>query len=319
MDLIYTNLAFEDQGVLKDYALDLAFGSDENDFELTLASGQQCETGSLIYIEDTEYGGIIDGIKIVTKDNELTYSGRTWHGILASKIIEPDSGEDYLILSGEANEIISALLIRTGLSDLFMASGENSGLVINNYQVERYVDAYSAITKMLSQVSGKLKFTFKQGKVVLSACPVVDYTEDEEFESNNVEMEIEIRRSVNHLICLGTGELAERQVVHLYTDKDGNISRTQSFFDLDEITAVYDYSSVESLEELIKGGEEKLAEYAVTNVAQMDFDAEKNIYDIGDIVGATDVITDISAREKIVKKIVTISNGQVNIEYKVGE
>lgn len=319
MDLIYTNLAFEDQGVLKDYALDLAFGSDENDFELTLASGQQCETGSLIYIEDTEYGGIIDGIKIVTKDNELTYSGRTWHGILASKIIEPDSGEDYLILSGEANEIISVLLLRTGLSDLFMASGENSGLVINNYQVERYVDAYSAITKMLSQVSGKLKFTFRQGKVVLSACPVVDYTEDEEFESNNVEMEIEIKRSVNHLICLGTGELAERQVVHLYTDKDGNISGTQSFFDLDEITAVYDYSSVESLEELIKGGEERLAEYAVTNVAQMDFDAEKNIYDIGDIVGATDVITDISAREKIVKKIVTISNGQVNIEYKVGE
>lgn len=42
MDLIYTNVNREDVGVLKDYAFDLAFGSDENDFELTLDINQHC-------------------------------------------------------------------------------------------------------------------------------------------------------------------------------------------------------------------------------------------------------------------------------------
>jgi hypothetical protein len=32
---------------------------------------------------------------------------------------------------------------------------------------------------------------------------------------------------VNHLICLGSGELQNRIVVHLYVDADGNISQTQ--------------------------------------------------------------------------------------------
>lgn len=319
MDLIFTTKDWIDEGVLRDYAFDLAYGADENDFELTLAGNQRCETGSLLYIEGTEYGGIVDGVRVVTKTNELTYFGRTWHGVLASKIIEPDSGADYLTVSGEANKVIRKLVARAGLSELFTVSALNSGLTISSHQIDRYVDAYTAITKMLSNVSGKLNFAFRQGKVVLSACPVVDYSENEQFDTSQVEMEIEVKHTVNHLICLGKGELADRQVVHLYTDGKGNVSETQTLFDLDEITAVYDYSNAESLEGLIEGGKAKLKEYAVTDIVRMDFDAEEFIYDIGDIVGAADVFTDISAKEKIVKKIVTIKNGLVNIEYKVGE
>ena len=37
MDLIYTNQNREDIGVLQDFSLDLAFGSGENDFELTVS------------------------------------------------------------------------------------------------------------------------------------------------------------------------------------------------------------------------------------------------------------------------------------------
>jgi hypothetical protein len=42
MDLIYTNTRLEDVGVLKDYTFDLAFGSDENDFEVTIDSSKHC-------------------------------------------------------------------------------------------------------------------------------------------------------------------------------------------------------------------------------------------------------------------------------------
>ena len=321
MDLIFTNKEWEDEGVLKEYAFDLAYGYDENDFELVITGDNHCcEEGSLLYIENTEYGGIVDGIRVATKDNELVYIGRTWHGILSSKVIEPDDGQDYLVLNGEANAVIGTILSKVGLGELFSASADNSGMVVKNYSMVRYVDAYTGIKKMLAEISGKLKFSFSNGKVVLSAQPVVDYSQEEEFDSDQIEMDVEKYFSkTNHLICLGKGDLAQREVVHLYVDANGNIGTTQEFFGLDEITAVYDYANAESIEELTAYGIEKLAEYASKGSVNLNFDAEQNIYDIGDIVGAIEHIAGIVARETITKKIVTIKNGHVNIEYKVGE
>lgn len=64
MDLIYTNADLVDQGVLQDCVLDLAFGTDENDFELEVpADGVTLEAGALLYMEGTEYGGMVDGMR----------------------------------------------------------------------------------------------------------------------------------------------------------------------------------------------------------------------------------------------------------------
>ena len=136
MDLIYTNSARVDQGVLQDYELDLAFGADENNLECKVQAGSHCcESGSLLYIEGTEYGGIIDSIESDTDSKEVIYTGRTWHGILNSKVIQPDSGEAYLVVSGEANAAIANLLSKLALTDLFEASSEESGLNISNYKM----------------------------------------------------------------------------------------------------------------------------------------------------------------------------------------
>ena len=320
MDLIYTNKALEDVGVLKDYTLDLAFGSDENDFEVTIDSSNHCcESKCLLYIEGTEYGGMIDGLRIVTKDKKLVYFGRTWHGILDSKILQPDDGKDHLIVSGEANTVIRSLIDRIGLSDLFTVSNEDSLLKVNNYKMSRYIGAYSGIKKMLDSVSGKLHFNFRDGKVVISAFPIVDYSQDEQFDNDQIEMEVKkTENPVNHLICLGKGELSERQVIHLYTDAEGNISEDQTFTGLEENADVYDYSNAESLEDLKAKGIEKLSSYADGSV-KMNFDAESPVYDIGDIVGAKEIITGSFVKERIIKKIVTIKNGQITISYKVGE
>ena len=321
MDLIYANAKGEDVGVLKDYTFDLAFGTDENDFELTLDVNQHCcDESYLVYVEGTEYGGIIDGVNIQSSDDKLSYKGRTWHGVLASKIISPDSGKAYLTVSGEANTVLKSLIQRMGLTDLFTTPNVDSGLVINNYTFDRYVDGYVGIIKMLNSVSGKLKLTFTNGQVITSASPIVDYSQDEQFDNDQVELGIEkTYNTVNHLICLGKGELENRQVVHLYVDAKGNISEKQTFTGLQEVTAVYDYPNVESLDELKKNGTNKLQEYATKGKVQMDFTPEDNIYDIGDIIGAREITTGVFATEKITKKIVTINQGMVNINYKVGE
>ena len=321
MDLIYTDVNRKDIGVLKDYGLDLAFGSDENDFELVIdLNNHCCEADCLVYIEGTEYGGIIDKIGVITADEKLTYHGRTWQGIVASKVIVPSGGKSHLTVSGEANKILGDLFSKLGLDGLFVASDEDSGIQIEKYSFDRYINAYLGISKMLESASGKLKFSYVENKVIVSALPAVDYTKDEQFDSDNVEMQLEkTKNTVNHLICLGKGELTERKVVHLYMDKNGRVGQKQSFFGLQEIVDTYDYPNAESVEELVKDGTAKLQELASTDKVQMDFTAEDNRYDVGDIVGAKEIITDTIVSARITKKIVTINQGVVNIQYKVGE
>jgi hypothetical protein len=187
MDLIYMNHAREDLGVLQDYKLDLAFGEDENDFELTVPAGDHCCSGGFdVYIEGTEYGGVVDDVQSDTAAQEVTYTGRTWHGLLNSKVLEPDAGADYLVLSGEANQVLRALIARIGLADLFEASAADSGLIIKSYQMNRYISAYDGIRKMLTTVAGKLRFTFTGGKVILAAVPRGEYTQDGELDSDLV-------------------------------------------------------------------------------------------------------------------------------------
>lgn len=320
MDLIYATDEKEDVGVMQNFTFDLAFGVDENDFELTVNTNNHvCRDGYILYIEGTEYGGIIDNIRVATASNQLVYGGRTWHGILESKVIEPDSGEDYLVCNGEANTILASLIIRMGLSDLFKASPENSDLMINSYKMHRYVKGYSGIRKMLGRVNGKLKIHFQEGFVVLSAVSLVDYSQDDEFDSSQIDFDVKKNyRPTNHMICLGKGDLAERQVIHLYADESGNISHMQSQFGMDEITDVYENVNAESDEELENGGMEALKEAWNTDELQVNFDGTRN-YDIDDIVGARENTTGIFIARPIAKKIVTIKDDVVTISHKVGE
>lgn len=326
MDLIYMNDKKEDIGVLMDYRLDLAYGSDENNFEITVNTNNHvCSPGNIVYIEGTEYGGIIGRIRVQTEINELVYAGKTWHGILESKIIEPPAGEDYFIANGEANSLLGEIIEKIGLSALFKSDPADSGIEVKNYKINRYIDGYYGIQKMLASAGAKLKIRFEVGKtgidnyVVLSAEKKRDYSNDDEFDSSQLKFELEKNyRPVNHVICLGRGELKDRQVIHLYADSSGVISDIQTQFGIDEITVTYDNSNAESMEELRKGGEDMMKEAWNTDALQIDLDSE-NEYDIGDVVGAVENTTGIRIAKEIAKKIVTVDKGQTNIEYKVGE
>ena len=104
-----------------DCVFDCAWGSGENDFELTLYDGTVLPDRGLVYVDGTEVGGIVDHMKDELSDgvSVVTYSGRSWHGMLAGKVLQPDSGQDYLKVSGPVNQVLSNLLARIGLSDVF--------------------------------------------------------------------------------------------------------------------------------------------------------------------------------------------------------
>ena len=320
MDLIYTNARRVDQGAMRAYAFDLSFGADENDFELILDANESVlDYGAYIYIEGTEYGGIVDGIKASTVSDTVTYFGRTWHGFLNSYIISPDAGKTHLTVSGDANDILRMLVDRLGLGALFAVVEGASGINIASYQFPRYCKGYDGILAMLSKVGAKLKIAWSERRVILSVKHIVDYSAlpiDGHVAPLTVK---KYKNKVNHLICLGRGEMAEREIIHLYVDQFGRIGTVQYYTGLEEYSDTYENTSAVTRAELIEDGKDKLQKLRDLDSAEISINeyAEK-VFDIGDIVGATETRTKVRVSTAVAQKIVRIKNGAVSIEYQAG-
>lgn len=318
VDLIATDAQHRDLLAIRDCTLDLAFGSDENDFQLTVHEPNiRLEAGAFVYVDGTEYGGIIDstGGSLESNVPTVTYEGRTWHGLLASRIIQPSSGQDYWTVSGDATDCVQKVIDRIGLGEVMTTSpARASGLTVSGYKFDRYTDAYAGLKRMLESCGGKLCMAYDSGMLRLSALPVatyggvdsdlLDYSYDRDW------------HPVNHLICLGTGEGKDRVVVHLYADTEGAVSETQSITGLDEVQAVYDYSNADR-DELLEKGREKLE--ALQAQGGVDVRIHDGLdLDIGDLVASHDRLSGIDVTAQVTKKIVKLSHGVLTVSYECG-
>lgn len=298
-----------------DFDLDLEFGDGaKDDYELTCAEG--VSIGEYVGIEGTEYGGVVDTIEESTKSAETVYGGRSWHGILAAKVLCPDSGADYLTVSGDANEVLASLVSRVGLSSLFEVDKGGSGIYVSSYSFERYVDCYTGMREMLAKSGAKLMMEYGQGAVRMwaQAVDTIDGTVDSDvmdFDATTV------GRQVNHLIGLGKGELHDRAVVHRYADASGNVSSTQTYTGVDEYAAVYDYSSAES-DKLAEETEKKLKDLHTSGKVEFSIEYAGAAH-VGDVVTARNNRTGRTVTAPIAKKVVKVSGGVLTVQYDVGE
>lgn len=224
MDLIYADGNLTDLGVLQDYSLDMEYGvNSTNDFEVKVQKyNHVCNQDYLLYVEFTEYGGVIDRIESDTQSGVVTYKGRTWHGLLNSIVIEPPSGKIYRVFDGDANAVLAEIIALTGL-DIFEVDSEVSGINISAFTT-RYEHAYDLILRMLDEYNAKMYCYWKNGKVYIGAMLAINYATNEEFDSSQVPFKVGISyNNVNHLICLGKGDGADRAVIHLFCDEGGAI------------------------------------------------------------------------------------------------
>lgn len=319
MDLIYMDENRIERGILLNYNFDMDIGKDD-DFEISVGIyNNTLKYNYMVYIEGTEYGGIVDNIKSDTRNFKIYYSGRTWRGILNSKIIRPLPGDDYYVVSGDANSIISEMIAYLGLEGLFEADTNLSGINVSSYSFNRYVSLLSGLNAMLATKNARLKLRYIDKRVLISAEEVEDKSDEIEISGDSkISFVAEDRKNqVNHLICLGQGDLADRQVIDLYVQEDGTIGPHQYYFGLDEVVDTYDYSSAESLEELEKGGVERLIE--LMNSKTIDVNIENMELELGDIIGGREEITGIAISRPVTQKIVRIKNKIMKIEYKVGD
>ena len=300
---------------------DFEVGDEENSFLVTIPrpEWESVANDSRIYIPGTEYGGLYKRLESDTKNNSVAVGGLTWRGMLQNKIIEPPSGQDYATDAGELNAIIGAR-VSAQFPGLFVGSSESTGVTVT-YRYNRYVTLYDGLKSMLKSAGYKMQISYDQdaAKVIVRAVPIVDYSDRIEYSSDmnaNYEM-IRDLTGVNHLICLGQGELRDRTVVHLYVDANGNISQRQTYYGADEIAKVYDYAGA-ARTDLIKSGSDQLKQYANETSFKIDLESDKDV-DVGDIVGGRDYISAIKMTAPITAKVVQWRNGFETTEYKLSD
>lgn len=312
--LIYTDAGFVDVGAIKTFSLDMAFGSDEQDFEAAFPS-PELHGGELLYIDGTEYGGIVDAVVQSTESDNVIYKGRTWHGMLAGKIVQPESGQDYYTLSGDANECISTLLEHVDLDGILTARSSTAGITVN-YQFDRFCNAYDGMLRMLGSADAILRIERHDGITELWA----ESRQTIEDEADSDLMEFSITDSVNvpnHLVCAGEGELKDRIVVDLYADSDGNVSRTQTLFGADEIAVFYNYNNADEAQ-LIDDGTKELASYQQGGGADLEVNSLGD-WHIGDRIQVKNNKTGVTIISTIAKKIVKVEDGVLSVDYEVGD
>ena len=312
MDLFVTDPQGRTVSRLRSFELDMAFGADENDFELSAPKASGIEPGSRIFVPGTEYGGIVSILcpARTRYGDTIAYKGRTWHGILEDHVICPPSGRSHLDVSGDANAVLRQLVQVMGIGDLFHA-GSYAG--INVAGSFRYRPGYTGIVEMLAASGARLKAAWDTAamRCVLSAVPVRDWGDVPGISGSTMyNAEVDYRK-YNHLIALGKGEGASRIVYNLYSDAAGNISEHQTMTGLDERTYIYDYSNAEFADLKVKA-REKLAKLRQTDAIDVDLDSGTGVA-VGDTVTAYSPAVGVSTRGTVTKLTVKVADGHTTV------
>jgi hypothetical protein len=315
MALTIFNAERRDVGAVTPFSLDIEAGG-ENWVSVTLE--QAGAYGA--YIPGTEYGGLLEKVTETTDSRFYKYEGHTWRGLLSQKVLEPPSGEDYYMTpAGDASDILGTL-IGSRFSGLIAASSAAAGITVSAHQYSRYCTLLEGIEELCRANGLKLVLTAERGGDGLTICTATlaqavnigaVYGEDSRYKMRWTDD----GTGINHLICLGSGELKDRHVLHLYADAAGTISTTQTITGLAERTAVYDYGNIENNADLEKEGRKRFRE--LLSARRLEVDEFPDALKIGDSI--TSRRGDVSYMAPIDRIIVKCKNGRYSTEYRIKE
>lgn len=304
MDLIYVKTdqnGVQTSGYLTNYdiAFDVSTDVDyvTNNFELTMVLPETADgllwaenaISTIIYVDGTEYGGEITGSVIDIGDKTIKYTGRTWRGNLSEWIIEPPAGQDYLIVSGN----LATSLRRLPMGDYIEV--QDTSYTGGTYQFERYIPTFEGVIGLLGAAQPDLRAGIEWesngygGAAKLTVKPTRDLRSIIEVSQDyNDQIQLTITRDGNtpkELICLGSGELHEREIIKLYADDNWNIS--QMPIAGAHPVETYDFSGSENL---LADGRKHFLEL-IHNHEQIEVSINDLDIQLSDIIGAKDVLT----------------------------
>ena len=278
-----------------------------------------------LYIPGTELGGILNYDKSTNVTDLHALSGLTWRGILTRHIVEPPQNEDYKVVNGDLTTILASLV--ADLSPIYYVdTTQLTGKTVTNYKINRYVNYLDAIDRLLSDNGYRLSLEVTKaaaGEPIRIKLSAIEQTVLNGVYNEDLYIPMLYEKDAagyNHIIAAGRGELKDREIVNLYIDQDGNVSNTKYYTGINENTYFYDYSSVESLEELEKEAASKLNELKNKNMLSLSTTDTKDKrlleLEIGDVIKCVfpggEVID-----APVTKKIYTVTNGNIVTQIKV--
>lgn len=245
MELIYMDEDFNELGIITDFTIDYAYGKDENNFEIKTPENEM-QQGYYWYMPDTDYGGRVDGVKCENSAKEITYIGRTWHGILNSfsglqitpiynqNDISITFNNEYINLSGDVTKILNYIINDLQLD---INVSEDSIEQDISLSVSANQKIYDLLVNVCNEIKCKLMIEYDNG-LEISIAGAEDYTQDSYFDSSQYSVSYQSEDRVpNHLIGYYKKDTGELITFHLYTDENGNV---QPYYSLDEFT--FDYT-----------------------------------------------------------------------------
>lgn len=307
MDLIYqrTKDGAVDSGFLSHFDADFDISNDPENFTNTFQIKMELtsdllwvedEVSCIVYVPGTEFGGIIDGSTIDLQENEVTYTGHTWRGLQSLFVIEPPAGQSHLVVSGNIKTCLDQFPMHP------MIEVQATSYTSPSYQVARYVETFKGVAGLLGNLGLTSFYSFNEvtGKAELTVGPARDLTDLIDMSQDygdHIGLKITRDGSIpRQMVCLGAGELVEREVLHLFASPpDWTITETgdASAFPV----YVYDYSSST---DLLADGRKKYKEI-IANHTQIELDVYDLDLTLGDVIAAQDHITGEKATAEITK------------------
>lgn len=318
---------WRESGATDDFTLDLAYGigeDAENDFELVLPDDVALDGQTVVYVEGTPYGGVVDSVAFDTDARELAWRGRTWQGVLEHRVLRPPSGSAYLTATGTVAQAIALVIASSGdlsPSAMPIGVGECPGATVS-YQFARYCTAWEGLVSMLRSVG--LRPTFSVGRsggvsrLLVGATSL--RTVDGEVDSDLVRFSGTRQfRTTEHLVCGGPGELEQRTIADLYAHRTTSgwtvvETGTDATHPLEEVSEFYDYPSAEDRAELVADGTARLMEYQTDGEFVVDLDPLAGV-DVGDVVVATEARLGLSVRATVESVICKVGGGVMTVSY----
>lgn len=326
VELIHADGSFREKGFVTDFT--------QYDSEIALSGeGTQCdwmlempeeiwkrspiETGDYLYLDSGEWGGPAERVCRSTGDGAVRIYGVNWRGLLARRVICPPPGETHAQVERKQAHAALRELLGGWMPSVIRVSGEESGIMCSCRV--RYRTLIDAAEEMLAAAGARLEIRRNSGGVTLAAgqirdvSPVIELSSD--YRADVVAQTAAAR--YNHIIALGQGELLERTVVELWCAPDGTVTEEPDDMPAEQsrMSLLYDYSSVDSADELRRAARRKLKEYSSTGKMEIELCGVSDELELTDIASVRDEVTGLSARMTVTRKNLHIDKSGVTVKH----
>lgn len=319
MELIVADSAGRTLFNIADFELDMDAGwgdGVDNTFDLIVrdASAPLPEAAWRVFADGTEMGGRVEGFELKTgrTSSELHWTGSTWTGVLAKCLLWPDARQDYLTLSGDANAALRSAVARLGLGSFFAVPDSDAGVAVS-YRCSRDVpDAWTNLRLAMRSAGLRLDAKWVNGACRLQAVRVTDWRG--RVDSDLVDFDLTSDLLVtNHLKAAGKGELASREVVDVYADRNGNVGTSKAMAGVFELEEYYDANNSEG---------DDLRKQAVDRLKDMQADGGVKVtvgegvsFGLGDIVEARHYSPNVTVSVEVSSRVTTATGAGASVTY----